>query len=57
VEFGHTSKKRCWKRKDHLQRWKEDIQKGVRVDKFRAINSETFGCFTEARRSLEQVKI
>jgi hypothetical protein len=45
------------KRKDHLKRWKEDIQKGgTRIDKLRVIDSETYHRFIEARRSLEQVK-
>ncbi|XP_070171198.1 uncharacterized protein [Polyergus mexicanus] len=44
------------KRKDHLQRWKENVQKGgTRIDKLRTIDSETFDRFTEARHCLEQV--
>ena len=44
------------KRKDLLQRWKKDILKGgTRIDKLRAIDSETFDRFTEARCCLEQV--
>lgn len=46
------------KRKDYLQRWKEDVQKGgTRIDKLRTIDSETFDRFIEARRYLEQVKM
>lgn len=46
------------KRKDYLQRWKEDIKKGgTRFDKLRTIDSETFDRFIEARRNLEQVNM
>lgn len=44
------------KRKDYLQRWKEDIVNGGgRIDKLNKINSEVFDLFTEARSCLEQV--
>jgi len=46
------------KRKDYLQRWKEDVEKGgTRFDKLRTIDSETFTRFREARSRLEQVKM
>lgn len=44
--------------KDYLQRWKEDVQKGgTKIDKLRAIDSETFDRFKEARSCFEQVKM
>ncbi|KAL1493936.1 hypothetical protein ABEB36_009616 [Hypothenemus hampei] len=44
------------KRKDYIQRWKVDIQKGgTRMDKLHTIDTETFERFIEARQNLEQV--
>lgn len=46
------------KRKDHLQRWKEDVLNGgTMIDKLKSIDSETFKRFEEARNSFQQVKM